>query len=203
MPGACTGLLRQVSIHQGWGKPSTTCAQADRGHPSSHSSSSHARAPRLSARCAASPAGPASATMTRPNFPHQGLTDSFGPGASDLSKVAWVSPLRTVFLLLVLVVLGHGDGWMPRTCATPHGTLSSHQPPQLGVAVAGRSKSSGLQRPHHSMFRTERVRCAFHYGSDFPRRGFKRRFGWTARGGESAKYGGRGGVSVHRPAVRI
>ncbi len=53
------------------------------------------------------------------------------------------------------------------------------------------------------MFRTERVRCAFHYGSDFPRRGFKRRFGWTARGGESAKYGGRGGVSVHRPAVRI
>lgn len=128
--------------------------------------------------------------MTRPNSPHQGLTDSFGPGASGLSKVirlVWVSLPQAMFLLLVLVVLGHGDGGMLRTCVTPHGTLVSHQAPQLRVAEVGHSKSSGLQRPHRSRFRTERVRCAFHYGSDFPTRGFKRRFGWTARGGESAK----------------
>ena len=105
--------------------------------------------------------------MTRPNSPHQGLTDSFGPGASDLSKVirlVWVSPLPAMFLLLVLVVHGYRDGGMLRTCATPHGTLVSHQAPQLGVAEVRRSKSSGLQRPHRSRSRTERVRCAFHYG---------------------------------------
>lgn len=144
--------------------------------------------------------------MTRPDSdsPHQGLTGSFGPGASGLTprKVIrlWPpgSPLQTVFLLLVLVVLGHGGGWMPRTCVTPHETLVSLQAPKLGVV-----EESGLQRLHHSMSRTERVRCAFHYGSDCPRRGFKRRFGWTARGGESAKYGERGGVSVHRPAVKM
>lgn len=206
-PGACTGLLRQVSM-PGWGKPSTAYAHADRGRPSFRSSSSRARAPRLSAGCAGGPAGPARATMTRPSFPYQGLTDPFGPDASDLTlekviRLAWspVSPLqKTVFLRrLVLVVLGHGGGWMPGTCVIPHGRLV----PQLGVAAVGRSQrlGSGLRRVRHRRSHTERVRCAFHYRSDCPRRGFERRFGWTARGGE-AEYRGRGGVSVHRPAVR-